>query len=110
MVPTLGIMLASGGMAIIIQTVFVYIALAYPQHAASLFGDNRFNKSTTALAAILVGPPLYEALGVIGVHHYWGDCVSFASVVYIFYMHTARSLGGEVGPRPEFLDHFLVVV
>lgn len=63
-VPTLGVMLASSGMAIIFQSIFVYIMLAYPQYAASLLGGNGFVKASVAAGAIVLGRTLYEKLGI----------------------------------------------
>ncbi|SPO07215.1 uncharacterized protein DNG_09909 [Cephalotrichum gorgonifer] len=39
-VPSVGVSLSSSGMAIILQSIYVYISEAYPQYAASLFGVN----------------------------------------------------------------------
>ncbi|KAF4461137.1 multdrug transfer [Fusarium albosuccineum] len=63
-VPSVGVMLASGAECIIIQSIFVYLSLAYPQFAASLLGANTFCRAVVALGAILWSGPLYRALGV----------------------------------------------
>lgn len=97
-VPTIGVMLATGGMGIIIQSVFVYIALAYPEYAASLFGGNGFVKSSMACVAILVGPFLYKRLGIAGGTSLLGGlCVVCISGVFILY-----SYGSELRKRSRF--------
>ncbi|KAM5347223.1 hypothetical protein ACJ41O_010228 [Fusarium nematophilum] len=63
-VPSVGVMLVSGAVCIIIQSIYVYLALAYPQYAASLLGANTFCRATVAMAAILWSGPLYRSLGV----------------------------------------------
>ncbi|PWY76043.1 MFS general substrate transporter [Aspergillus sclerotioniger CBS 115572] len=65
-VPTIGAMLVSGGNAIIFQSIYVYIALAYPRYAASLFGGNGFAKATVACVAVLIANFLYGRLGIAG--------------------------------------------
>ncbi|KAH8195632.1 hypothetical protein TruAng_010189 [Truncatella angustata] len=62
-VPTIGAAMTTGGFAILLQSIFVYIALAYPQYAASLFGGNSFVKAVVAFAGVLWSHPLYEKLG-----------------------------------------------
>lgn len=63
-VPSIGVMLSSGGFCIIIQSIFVYLSLAYPQYAASLLGANTFCRAGMALASVLWSTPLYDTLGV----------------------------------------------
>lgn len=63
-VPTIGVFLASGAVCIIIQSVFVYIALAYPAYVSSLLAANTFCRAVLALAAVLWSGPLYHDLGV----------------------------------------------
>lgn len=65
-VPTIGAMLVSGGNAIIFQSIYVYLALAYPRYAASLFGGNGFAKASVACGAVVVADKLYSHLGVAG--------------------------------------------
>lgn len=57
-------MLSSGGFCIIIQSIFVYLSLAYPQYAGSLLGANTFCHAGMALALVLWSTPLYDTLGV----------------------------------------------
>jgi MFS transporter, DHA1 family, multidrug resistance protein len=62
--PTIGAAMASGGTCIVIQCIFVYLAKAYPQYAASLFGGNNFVRAGLVFAAILWSGPLYSTLGI----------------------------------------------
>ncbi|RSL56409.1 hypothetical protein CEP54_008834 [Fusarium duplospermum] len=43
-VPTIGALLSTSGFVVILQSIFVYITLAYPTYAASLFAGNGFIK------------------------------------------------------------------
>jgi DHA1 family multidrug resistance protein-like MFS transporter len=63
-VPTVGVMLISGSVCLTIQSVYVYLSLAYPQYAASLLGANTLCRAALAIAAVLWSTPLYETLGV----------------------------------------------
>ncbi|KAF5002330.1 hypothetical protein FDECE_10646 [Fusarium decemcellulare] len=63
-VPTLGVCLTVGGFAVLLQTIFVYIGLAYPQYSASLFCGNGFVKQMVAYAGVIWSHPLYDAMGI----------------------------------------------
>ncbi|KAI9837885.1 MAG: hypothetical protein M1838_004721 [Thelocarpon superellum] len=52
------------GVFIILQCIFIYLPLTYPQYAASLFAANDFCRSSLAAAAIIFAHPLYANLGV----------------------------------------------
>lgn len=64
MVPTIGVGLVTGGTILILQCIFVYITLGYPQFAASLFSGNGFAKAMVAFCGVLWSHPMYEGLGV----------------------------------------------
>ncbi|KAH7124328.1 major facilitator superfamily domain-containing protein [Dactylonectria macrodidyma] len=64
MVPTIGVGFATAGFATILQSIFVYIGLAYPQYAASLFGGNGFVKALVAFAGVCWSNPLYHGMGL----------------------------------------------
>jgi DHA1 family multidrug resistance protein-like MFS transporter len=68
---------------IILQCIFVYIPMSYPQYAASLFASNDFCRSAFAFGAVLFSRPMYlnlsigqrisllgglSVLGIVGVH------------------------------------------
>ena len=54
----------SASIYIILQTIFVYIPMSYPQYAASLFASNDLVRSAFAFAAILFATPMYTKLGI----------------------------------------------
>lgn len=49
---------------IILQCLFVYVPMSYPQYAASLFAGNDFCRSAFAFAAVLFSRPMYLRLGI----------------------------------------------
>ena len=49
---------------IILQCIFVYIPMSYPQYAASLFASNDFCRSLFAFAAVLFAGPMYSNVGI----------------------------------------------
>lgn len=53
-----------GSIFIVLQCVFVYIPLSYPEYTASLYAGNDFCRSLFAFGAILFGRPMYINLGV----------------------------------------------
>ena len=63
-VPTIGITIYAGTVFILMQCMFIYIPLSYPQYAASLFAANDFFRSALACGSILFAHPLFQNLGV----------------------------------------------
>jgi len=63
-VPCIGIAITTIGIFLIIQCVFLYLPLVYPQYAASLFAGNDFLRSSVAAGAIHFSRPLFDNLGV----------------------------------------------
>ena len=63
-VPTIGITIYGGTVFIVMQCIFVYIPLSYPQYAASLFAANDFFRSALACGSVLFAHPLFGNLGV----------------------------------------------
>jgi DHA1 family multidrug resistance protein-like MFS transporter len=63
-VPTIGVAINSMGIFILLQCIFIYIPLSYPQYSASLFAGNDFLRSAMATGAILFARPLFLNLGV----------------------------------------------
>lgn len=59
-----GIVITTIGIFLIIQCVFLYLPLVYPQYAASLFAGNDFTRSALAAGAIHFSYPLFHNLGV----------------------------------------------
>lgn len=63
-VPTIGIVIFTLGVFILMQSIFIYLPLVYPQYAASLFAGNDFARSTLACAAVLFSGPMYKGIGI----------------------------------------------
>ncbi|KAJ9294919.1 hypothetical protein DTO271G3_6481 [Paecilomyces variotii] len=63
-VSIIGIVIYGASAFIVLQCIFVYIPLSYPQYAASLFAGNDFARSAFAFGAILFSRPMYINLGV----------------------------------------------
>ncbi|KAI1881203.1 hypothetical protein JX265_000029 [Neoarthrinium moseri] len=62
--PTIGITIYGATVFVVMQCIFVYVPLSYPQYAASLFAGNDFFRSALAFASILFAKPLFANLGV----------------------------------------------
>ncbi|KAH7139800.1 major facilitator superfamily domain-containing protein [Dactylonectria estremocensis] len=89
-VPSIGVMFSSGGVCIIIQSIYVYLSLAYPQYAASLLGANTFCRAAMALAAVLWSSPLYKTLGVAkGTSLLGGLCAGCIIGVFVLWLKGA---------------------
>ncbi|KAJ5921185.1 hypothetical protein N7466_009511 [Penicillium verhagenii] len=65
-VSAIGVMIYASAVFIIFQCIFVYIPLAYPRYAASLFAGNDFSRSGLAFAFILFSRTGLSVLGIIG--------------------------------------------
>ncbi|CAG9992964.1 unnamed protein product [Clonostachys byssicola] len=90
-VPTIGATFATAGFAMIIQSIFVYISMVYPQYAASLFGGNGFVKAIVAFGGVLWSHPLYNTLGLpIGMSVLGAICTVFVSGIFILYVWGER--------------------
>lgn len=63
-VSVIGIMIFTMGVFGLMQCIFVYLPLVYPQYAASLFAGNDFARSLLACAAIMFSRPMYVGMGV----------------------------------------------
>ena len=63
-VSVIGVGIYSVGVFIVLQCIFLYVPLTYPQYAASLFASNDFTRSALAAGAILFARPLYLNLGI----------------------------------------------
>ncbi|KAJ4132598.1 hypothetical protein NW754_015415 [Fusarium falciforme] len=85
-VPTIGVCFTVGGFAVLLQTIFVYIGLAYPQYSASLFCGNGFVKQMVAFAGVLWSHPLYDAMGISKAMSLLGAlCVLCVSGIFVLY-------------------------
>ncbi|KKY24329.1 putative benomyl methotrexate resistance protein [Diplodia seriata] len=63
-VSVVGVGLFTIGIFIVLQCIFLYLPLVYPQYAASLFAGNDFMRSTLAAGAVHFARPLFGNLGV----------------------------------------------
>ncbi|KAF2262081.1 MFS general substrate transporter [Lojkania enalia] len=63
-VSCIGIVITTIGIFLIIQCIFLYLPLVYPQYAASLFAGNDFFRSALAAGAIHFSYPMFHNLGV----------------------------------------------
>ena len=63
-VSIIGVGIFTVGIFLVIQCIFLYLPLTYPQYAASLFAGNDFARSTLATVAIHFSHPLFKNLGV----------------------------------------------
>jgi len=63
-VPCIGIVITTIGIFLIIQCIFLYLPLVYPQYAASLFAGNDFMRSALAAGSIHFSYPMFHKLGV----------------------------------------------
>ena len=62
--PTIGITIYAATVFVVMQCIFVYVPLSYPQYAASLFAGNDFFRSALACGSIMFARPLFLNLGV----------------------------------------------
>lgn len=60
----IGITIYGASVFVVMQCIFVYVPLSYPQYAASLFAGNDFFRSALACGSILFAHPLFGNLGV----------------------------------------------
>lgn len=63
-VSTMGIVIYAATVFVVMQCVFVYVPMSYPQYAASLFAGNDFFRSALACGSIMFARPLFINLGV----------------------------------------------
>lgn len=82
----IGIVITTIGIFLIIQCIFLYLPLSYPQYAASLFAGNDFSRSALAAGAIHFSYPLFHNLGVDkGISLLGGLTVGCSIGVYVLF-------------------------
>jgi DHA1 family multidrug resistance protein-like MFS transporter len=90
-VSCIGIVITTIGIFLIIQCIFLYLPLVYPQYAASLFAGNDFLRSAVATAAIHFSYPLFHNLGVDrGATLLAGLAAGCSAGVYVLFFFGAR--------------------
>ncbi|KAK4548435.1 hypothetical protein LTR36_009345 [Oleoguttula mirabilis] len=63
-VSVIGIGIFTMGVFVLMQCIFVYLPLVYPQYAASLFAGNDAARSLVAFAAVMFSRPMYIGMGI----------------------------------------------
>jgi MFS transporter, DHA1 family, multidrug resistance protein len=96
--PTIGIVIYAASVFVVMQCIFVYVPLSYPQYAASLFAANDFLRSALACGSIMFARPLFINLGVAkGVSLLGG-----LSVIGIIGMFLLWIFGAKLRARSKF--------
>jgi DHA1 family multidrug resistance protein-like MFS transporter len=97
-VSCVGIVITTIGIFLIIQCIFLYLPLVYPQYAASLFAGNDFARSALAAGAIHFSYPLFHNLGVDrGISLLGGLTVGCSIGVYVLFF-----LGEKLRAKSRF--------
>jgi DHA1 family multidrug resistance protein-like MFS transporter len=96
--PTVCITIYATSVFIVMQCIFVYVPLSYPQYAASIFAANDFLRSALACRSILFARPLFINLGIAkGVSVLGGF-----SVIFFFGMLGLWTFGAKMRARSKF--------
>lgn len=96
--PTIGITIYGASVFVVMQCIFVYVPLSYPQYAASIFAGNDFFRSALACGSIMFARPLFINLGVgKGVSLLAG--LSFMGVIGMFVLYYT---GSSLRARSKF--------
>ena len=96
--PTIGIVIFASTVFVVMQCIFVYVPLSYPQYAASLFAGNDFLRSALACGSIMFARPLFSNLGV-------GKGVSLLaglSIMGVIGMFVLYFVGASLRARSKF--------
>ncbi|CDM38175.1 hypothetical protein DTO013E5_8720 [Penicillium roqueforti] len=100
-VSAFGIVLYAGSIFIILQCVSVYLPLAYPKYAASLFAGNDISRSGVAFAFILFSRFMFIDLGIEkGVTLLAG--LSILGIIGMFILYFS---GANLRARSSFAEH-----
>lgn len=89
--PTIGITIYGATVFVVMQCIFVYVPISYPQYAASLFAGNDFFRSALACGSILFAGPLYGNLGVARGTSLLGGLSTIGILgIFLLYIYGAR--------------------
>lgn len=89
--PTIGITVYGASVFVVMQCIFVYVPISYPQYAASLFAGNDFFRSALAFGSILFAGPLYGNLGVARGTSLLGGLSTIGIIgIFLLYAYGAR--------------------
>lgn len=89
-VPCIGIAISIIGINLVIQSLFMYLPMVYPEFAASLFAGNDLARSSLAAGAIHFSTPLFTDLGVSkGVSLLAGLTVACSGGIFILFFFGA---------------------
>ena len=94
----IGITIYGATVFVVMQCIFVYVPLSYPQYAASLFAGNDFFRSALACGSIMFARPLFINLGVDEGTTLLA-CLSTLGVVGMFVLYFA---GAKLRARSKF--------
>lgn len=90
-VSCIGIVITTIGIFLIIQCIFLYIPMVYPQYAASLFASNDFLRSALAAGSIHFSYPMFHNLGVDkGITLLAGLTVGCSAGVFVLFFYGAK--------------------
>jgi MFS transporter, DHA1 family, multidrug resistance protein len=96
--PTIGIVIYGATVFVVMQCIFTYVPMSYPQYAASLFASNDFFRSALACGSILFSRPMFINLGVARGTSLLGG-LSFIGVIGIFALYI---LGAKLRAKSRF--------
>ena len=94
----IGITIYGATVFVVMQCIFVYVPLSYPQYAASLFAGNDFFRSALACGSILFARPLFINLGVAR----GTSLLAGLSVLGVIGMFTLYFTGAKLRSRSKF--------
>lgn len=60
----IGVVIYPAGIFVLLQTLFLYISVSYPQYSASLLGLSEFTRGIFACVAVVIARPLFLNLGL----------------------------------------------
>ena len=99
--PTIGITIYGTSVFVVMQCVFVYVPLSYPQYAASLFAGNDFFRSALACGSIIFARPLFINVGI----HKGVTVLAGLSTMGVIGMFVLYYQGAKLRSRSKFAQN-----